>query len=266
MICRLRSVSFRYMRRTRDAVAEVSLEADRGEHVAIVGPNGAGKSTVLRLLAGVIRPTAGTALLLDRPVGEWSRRELARRVAVVSQGGVADGPLTVREVVEMGRHPYVRAWAPLGPGDHKAVDEALADVDLSDLADRDVRDLSGGELQRVHLARAFAQQPLLLLLDEPTAHLDMGHEMRLLELVSQKTVNQSLTVISVTHHMNTASRFADRMLLMAGGRVVVSGKPRRVLQPTELERAFAWPVSVLHLEDYGPFVLPGKQREHPEGA
>lgn len=265
MICRASQASFRYANRPSEALSGVTLDVSVGEHVAIVGPNGAGKSTLLRLLAGVLRPTSGTVRFLDRPASEWPRREFARRVAVVSQAVTAEAPLSVRDVVEMGRHPYLRPWAALSPSDHDMVGEALSSVDLEGLAERPIRELSGGELQRVFLARAFAQEPVLLLLDEPTAHLDMGHEMRFMDLVSQKVVENNITVVSVTHHLNVAARFADRLLLLAGGRVVATGDARDVLQPAPLSRAFDWPVSVMESEAHGPLVLPGRRRSVAEG-
>ena len=167
---------------------------------------------------------------------------MARQVAVVSQGGDAVVALTVRDLVSMGRYPYVGRWGPLRTEDHEAVEACLELVDLAESAERDVRGLSGGELQRARLARALVQEPRLLLLDEPTAHLDLGHEARFMELVKQYTDKQSVTVVAVTHHLNVAARFADRMVLLAGGRVIENGRPEEVLAPPLLEQAFDWPV------------------------
>jgi iron complex transport system ATP-binding protein len=138
-------------------------------------------------------------------------------------------------------------------------------VDLGDLSERDAGELSGGELQRARLARALAQEPRLLLLDEPTAHLDMGHEMRFLELVAEHTKEQSLTVIAVTHHLNTAARFADRMILLSEGRLVADGPARDVLTPRRLESAFGWPVEIRDLGSLGRHAIP-KRREPEEAA
>lgn len=258
MICGLQSVTFRYEGRQADALTDVSLEVAQGTHVALVGPNGAGKSTLLRLLTGVLRPTAGVATVLGKRAQDWRRRDLARQVAVVSQGGEADVGLTVRELVTMGRYPYVGPWSSLGPEDRRAVEKCLQSVDLADLAGRDIRQLSGGELQRARLARALVQEPRLLLLDEPTAHLDLGHEARFMALVQQYTATQSVTVVAVTHHLNVSARFADRMVLLAGGRVLKQGRPGEVLTPTLLEQAFHWPIEVVDLGELGRHAIAGK--------
>jgi iron complex transport system ATP-binding protein len=249
MIASLEAVSFAYRPDREDAVRGVSLDVAAGEHTAIVGPNGAGKSTLLRLLIGLLRAREGRVALFGRAVDAWPRRQLARRVAVVAQDGEVAVPMTLRALVELGRNPYVRPWAPLGRDDRRAVDAAIEATDLETLANRDIRELSGGELQRARLARALAQDPELLLLDEPTAHLDLGHEMGFFELVHDLTMEQSVTVVSITHHLNVAARFASRMVLMADGRVHVAGAPGEVMAPDHLESAFRWPVAV---EDLGP--------------
>lgn len=264
MICGLEGVSFRYTGRPESALQEVNLRVAEGTHVALVGPNGAGKSTLLRILTGVIRPDVGTATVLGRRAQDWKRRDMARQVAVVSQAGDVDVRITVRELVSMGRHPYMSPWSPLGTGDHEQVDGCLNAVDLVGLAERDVGELSGGELQRARLARALAQEPRLLLLDEPTAHLDLGHESRFMELVRQYTVHQSLTVVAVTHHLNVAAQYADRMVLLSAGRVLKQGPPGDVLSPRLLEAAFEWPVEVVDLGALGRHAIPG--RGVPGGA
>ncbi len=259
MICKLDRVSFRYPARPVNAVTEVSLEVAAGTHVALVGPNGAGKSTVLRLLTGVLRPSDGRVTVLGRRSCDWKRREMARQVAVVSQGVEGVAGISVRDLVSMGRYPYVNPWSPLGSEDRALVDAWLAAVDLVDLADRDAAELSGGELQRARLARALVQEPQLLLLDEPTAHLDLGHEARFMETVNQIIHEQSVTVIAVTHHLNVAARYADRMILLSGGRVLADGAPSHVLAPEWLEAAFGWPIEVLDLGPVGRMAMAGRK-------
>ncbi len=257
MICGLERVSFRYHGRSVNALTDVDLEVGEGTHVALVGPNGAGKSTILRLLTGVLTPDVGAASVFGRQAQSWKRRDMARQVAVVSQGGEADVPISVRELVSMGRHPYVSPWSALGRDDHAAVDACLESVDLAELAACDVRELSGGELQRARLARALVQEPRLLLLDEPTAHLDLGHEARFMELVRQYMATQAVTVVAVTHHLNVSARFADRMVLLASGRVLKEGRPDQVLTPSFLEAAFDWPVDVVDLGNLGRHAIAG---------
>jgi iron complex transport system ATP-binding protein len=259
MMCRLQAVSFRYPGGENDALSEVSLEVDRGTHLALVGPNGAGKSTLLRIITGVLTAQRGIVTVQGREVSRWRRRDLARTVAVVSQSGEVDSDIRVRDLVGMGRNPHVKAWAPLAARDRRIVEECLEAVDLAALVDRRAGELSGGELQRARLARALAQEPALLLLDEPTAHLDLGHETRFMELVRQLTQKKSLTVVGITHHLNTASRYADHMLLLSHGSVVASGRPEAVLQPDTLDRAFGWPVHVADLGPLGHQVIPARR-------
>ena len=259
MICGLDRVTYRYRGRLENALSGVSLSVAEGTHVALVGPNGAGKSTVLRLLTGVLVPDSGVATVLGRKARDWKRREMARHVAVVSQGGEAEVPISVRELVSMGRHPYLTPWSPLRPEDREAVEACLESVDLADLATCDVRELSGGELQRARLARALVQEPRLLLLDEPTAHLDLGHEARFMELVRQYTQEQSVTVVAVTHHLNVSARYADHMVLLRSGRLLKQGRPDEVLTPAFLERAFEWPVDVVDLGIRGRYAVAGSR-------
>ncbi len=252
----VRDLLFRYPGGERPALADVSLSFVEGRHVCVVGPNGAGKSTLLRLLLGLLRPDRGEVRLHGRPVRAWPRRELARRVGVVSQDRPPDFPLGVRGFVEMGRHPHLRPWDRLGRRDRETVDRALARTRLEDLAERPISALSGGELQRAKLARALAQDPGLLLLDEPTAHLDLGHAMQLFALVDRLVREEGLSAVSVTHDLHLAARFADRLVLLAEGRVVADGGTAEVLAPEPLQRAFGWPVEVVDLGPRGLQVVP----------
>lgn len=244
-----RDVSFHYRGADRNALTDVSLTFDEGRHHAVLGPNGAGKSTLLRLGLGLLNPARGRIRLAGRPSEEWDRRRVARRVGMVTQEPPAPFPLSVRSFVEMGRNPYLRPWAGLGTEDRAVVDRALERVDMSSLAERRLTDLSGGELQRAKVARALAQEPRTLLLDEPTAHLDLGHEVRIFRLIDRLVREDDLTAITVTHNLNLASRFAHRLVLLVEGRVVEEGTARQVIRPGPVERAFGWPVRI---EDAGP--------------
>lgn len=258
----LRDASYSYPAAETPAVRGVSVAFASGLHHAILGPNGAGKSTLLRLVLGLLRPASGTAHLGGRPVDSRRRRDIARRVGVVTQEPRSDLPLTVRAYVEMGRHPYLHPWQELRAEDAEAVRAALTRVEVGDLADRLLSDVSGGELQRVRLARALAQEPRLLLLDEPTAHLDLGHEMRIFRLVNHLVEDGGMTVVTVTHNLHLASRFADRLVMMVGGQIVASGEPGEVLRAGPVERAFGWPVRVEGRGEEGAFVVP---LEEPRG-
>lgn len=252
----LEDVEFAYRRTAVPALQGVSLEVPEASHTAVVGPNGAGKSTLIRLLLGLRRPSRGSVRFRGREPGSWGRRRLARRVGVVAQEAPPELPLTVREFVELGRNPWLRPWQPLRERDRRAIEAALRRTDVAGLADRPLSAVSGGELQRAKLARALAQEPDVLLLDEPTAHLDLGHEVRIFGLVRSLVARQGITALSVTHNLGLAGRFADRIVLLAAGRVVAAGPPGDVLRPEVVGRAFGWPVEVADLGPLGLHVVP----------
>jgi len=248
------------------AVEGVSLAVLRGECVAVVGPNGAGKTTLLRALLGLVPCVEGRALTLGREAREWPRDALARAVGVVAQREEPAFPITVREAVEMGRYPHLGAWRGLGAADRAAVERAMARADVAALAGRWVATLSGGEWQRVRIARALAQEPAGLVLDEPTASLDLRHEMELFELVAGLVRRDRLAALVVSHHINVAARFADRLVLLAGGRVVADDAPALVLEPDRLRAVFGWPVSVHRLPDGSPQVHAERRPGIPNGG
>lgn len=252
----VRDVRFRYRRSRTDAVRGVSFAVHRHAHTAILGPNGAGKSTLLRLVLGLLEPAEGSIRLWGRSVREWGRRALARRVGVVSQDRPPDFPITVRDFVELGRNPHLSPWRGAGEVDRTVVRRSLERTDIAALAERRLDELSGGELQRAKLARALAQEPAMLLLDEPTAHLDLGHELQIFALVSRLARDEGLTVVSVTHSLPLAGRFADTCLLLAGGEPIAWGSPAEVLREEPIERAFGWPVRVVDLGGLGRQVVP----------
>jgi len=250
-------VWYRYPRAPRDAVAGASVEAGPGEVVAILGPNGAGKSTLLRLLLGARSPDRGSALFGGRPAAAWPASERARRVGVLPQLEEPAFPITVRELVSMGRYPRLGAWRRFGAEDRAAVDGALARCRVADVAERSFATLSGGERQRVRLARALAQEPAALALDEPTASLDVAHEMEIWELLAAEA-RAGRTILLTTHNLNLAARFADRLVLLDGGRVAASGAPADVLAPATVERVYGWPVRVV------PHPGPGSDQGAPQ--
>jgi iron complex transport system ATP-binding protein len=253
-VVRALGVAFRYPRGDADAVAGVDLDVAQGELVALLGPNGSGKSTLLRLLLGSLRPDTGTIELMGRPLVDWPRRDMARAVGVVTQSEDMAFPLTVRELVAMGRYPHLGAWRSEGAADRAAVARALDRCGLTGLAARPVQELSGGERQRARVARALAQEPRTLLLDEPTASLDIAHEMSLFDLLAELRTD-GVTVIIVTHNLNIAARYADRLVLLDQGRVAAAGVPADVLTRDIVERVYHWPVAIRH-EDNAPQVVP----------
>jgi ABC-type cobalamin/Fe3+-siderophores transport system ATPase subunit len=268
MILEARSITVRYHRRAPVALEEVSCQVHGSELLAVVGPNGSGKTTLLRALLGLVPLEHGSVLVDQRPVGEWSRRGLARTVGVVGQEEAVVFPLRVAETVMLGRYAHLGALAVPGPGDRAAVRRALERCDIVGLADRPTDALSGGEWKRVRIARALAQEPRALVLDEPTASLDVRHEMELLELVRQ-LVDDGLAGLIITHHLNLAARFAHRILLLDRGRVVATGTPTQVLNRVTLARVFEWPVAVTTWADGSPQVVPlrpGEERLGDSGS
>ena len=248
VILELRDVAYRYPRAAAPAVQDISLEVRGGDFTAVLGPNGSGKTTLMRLALGVVTPDAGTARVLERRAHEWSRRDLARRVAVMPQREDNLFPQRVRETVLLGRYPHLSLWGTAGDADRAAVDRALVRCDVEQLADRSIWSLSGGEYQRVRLARALAQEPSLLVLDEPTSSLDVRHEMELFELLRALVDSQGLAVLFITHEVNLAARYADRVVLLAAGRAAATGSPEQVLTAERLEAVFQWPIRIERID------------------
>ena len=224
----------------RVAVSNVTLTLAAGEITALVGPNGAGKSTLLRSLNGQVARTSGAVSLDGQPIEKYNRRTIGRRVAVVAQEAELRFPVTVLEFVLGGRF----AWGPnSGWGwetetDLRVAAEVLAETELTDLSGRLMNELSGGERQRAVLARALATEASFLLLDEPTANLDLSHQATLLALVRNRCDKRRASALVVTHDLNLAAQFADRILLMREGKVVRLGTPEEVLTPQLLNEVF----------------------------
>jgi iron complex transport system ATP-binding protein len=255
MILEAQAVTVRYRRQDPPALEQVSCEVSATELVAVVGPNGSGKTTLVRALLGLVPLERGSALVEGRAVSQWPRRSLAQVVGVVGQQEEALFPLTVNEMVLLGRYSRLGPLEPPGTEDLAAVRSALERCDIAGLAQRRVDSLSGGEWKRVRIARALAQEPRALVLDEPTASLDVRHEMELFELV-RHLVEDGLAGMVITHHLNLAARFADRIVLLDRGRVVAVGVPGEVLRQDTLSRVFEWPLRVTTLSDGSPQVLP----------
>ncbi|AXQ96228.1 ABC transporter ATP-binding protein (plasmid) [Cereibacter azotoformans] len=230
---RLRATNLGWRAGRQTIVAGVSLEIVPGETFGLIGPNGSGKSTLLRLMAGLAPRPEGAVHLDGIPLNTLSRRDVARAIAFVEQIAETSEALTVRDVVELGRTPWLSALAPFGPQDTAIVDEALRVVGLTAMGRRRWSTLSGGERQRVQIARALAQRPRLLMLDEPTNHLDIHHQLSLLRLVSRLPV----TVVMALHDLNQAMG-CDRLAVMEGGRLAACGPPAEVLTPARLADIF----------------------------
>ena len=214
----------------------MDFEADAGSLTAILGPNGAGKSTLLRALAGLL-PFQGEVLLSGVALASLQRRQVARSIAVVAQDPPADAPFTVLELVLMGRAPHLGRFALESERDLAVAEQAMRDADVLELADRPIDALSGGERRRAFLARALAQEPRALLLDEPTAFLDLGHQAKVLTHAAA-LARRGLCVLAVLHDPNLAVTFADRAALLKDGRLVACGEAREVLKGDALEALY----------------------------
>src|SRR4051794_38848156 len=223
----------------RAILGPLDLDVLRGECLAVVGPNGAGKTTLLRSLTGLLAPSAGEISYAGRPFKSLSRRQIARRIAYVPQIRPARVPLRVEEIVLLGRYPHLSTLQ-LAPRaeDFAAVDEALRVVGIEELRGRPVDELSGGERQAVFIAAALAQAAELLVLDEPTLHLDARHQRDLAALLLRLVATTNHTVVLATHDLNLASLLGDRLLALAGGEVLATGAPAEILRPDLLERLF----------------------------
>ena len=232
-----RDLSVRYGERV--AVDGIDLTLERGERLALIGPNGSGKTTLVKALAGIVRPSRGEVSLDGRAVGALTDRERARRFALVPQTFDTPFAFAAREIVALGRTPHARPFGRLADSDHDAIARAMTDVDATDLADRPFGELSGGERQRVILAMALAQQSDILLLDEPTAHLDLAHELRVLDLVRELARSRDLTVIAVLHDVALAASHFERVVVLHRGRVAADGPAADIVTAPLLARVFA---------------------------
>jgi iron complex transport system ATP-binding protein len=231
----IEQLSVAYQRRV--ALRNVSLDADSGEVVILIGPNGAGKSTLLRAIAGTLAPQDGRVCLDGQDMARLRPAERARLVAVVPQAARLPEAFTVAEVVLVGRNPHLPLFGGERASDYEAARQAMLRTDTWGLAERRVGALSGGEQQRVLLARALAQEPRVLLLDEVTAHLDLRHQLATLRL-ARSLARSGLLVVAALHDLNLAAQHADRLALLDGGELLACGAPEHVLTPELLKRAY----------------------------
>ena len=239
-----RDLRYRHAAEAPEAVAGASLRVSAGELVGVIGPNAAGKSTLARLCCGLLSPQRGSVSLCGELLEKLSRRERARRVAFLPQHPPQDLSFTAREVALMGRAPHLGLWALEGPRDFERAHAALAELDALELADRPVSQLSGGERQRVFLARAFAQDAALLVLDEPTAALDLAHQVLLVNALRRRARDGGAALL-VLHDLALAGAACDRLALMDRGKIAAEGSPGDVLDPSVLTGVYGTQVEVM---------------------
>jgi iron complex transport system ATP-binding protein len=244
----------------RDIVAlrDVSLSLSAGEVLGLVGPNGSGKTSFIRAITGVAKPVSGSVLIGGREAALLSQRELALQMAVVPQDPALPPAFAALECVLMGRTPHLRLLQNEGVGDLDAARRAMVATDTWQFADRLLGELSGGERQRVIVARALAQETPILLLDEPTTHLDIGHQASVLRLVRDAAVSERKAVLAVVHDLTLAAQYCDLLVMLRGGSVVASGAPAEVLEPALLRDVYGAAVDVFpHPVTGRPVVAPG---------
>lgn len=234
----------------------IDLQLRRGELAGLIGPNGAGKTTLLRVLSGLLVPKRGQVCLDGHDLRDLTRREIARRIAVVPQEVVVPFAFTAWEMVMLGRTPHVRPLVGERKQDRQVVEEKMALTDTLHLAQRPFNELSGGERQKVILAMALAQEPEILLLDEPTVHLDISHQIEILELIKGLNHRNNLTVLAILHDLNLAALYFERLILLNEGRVVIEGTPAEVLREENIRQVFHTSVQVqLHPTRDVPYVV-----------
>ncbi len=240
MQLRAEQLHFTYDGRTAQALAvhDVSLDVAPGAITGLLGPNGCGKTSLLKLLAGIVRPHRGRVTLDGRPLRDLPRRDIARRIAVVPQETHPAFDYTVLEMVLMGRHPHLGAFQLEGPDDVTVAQEALAATGTARMANRAYMTLSGGETQRVVIARALAQQPQILLLDEPTASLDLGYQLEIQALLTTLNRDRGVTMVLATHDLNLAASICHRLVMMRSGSVIAQGLTRDVLEPANIRELY----------------------------
>ena len=261
-----RHVGVRYPHRQEPALNDLSLLAARRRITAVVGPNGSGKSTLVRALIGSAPLSAGTITLDGAETTPSARRALATRIAVMTQREEPAFPLIVREYIALGRYPHLGLWKRPGIDDHRAIARAVELTETAEFQERPITELSGGEWQRIRLARALAQGGEAIVLDEPTTFLDVGHEMGIFELLS-RLAGEGQAVLLVSHQLNLVARFADHMVLLHRGRVAAAGDVPSVMRGPILERVYDWPLVVTRDPAVGaPALVPLRVRPRGERA
>jgi len=227
-----------------NVLKDISFSVKQGDFFIIIGPNGSGKTTLLKCISGILRSRTGRLELLRAPIQDYSRKSLARRIALVPQTAPVDFPFTVIEVVLMGRSPHLGILGIEHERDLKIARQAMDFTGITSLAHRKIDQLSGGEQQRVMIARAICQEPKIILLDEPTASLDLAHQVRVMDLMEQLRDEKKVTVLMVSHDINLAALYANRLMLLKAGQIVSLGPPASVLTFRTLEEAYGCPLLV----------------------
>lgn len=240
---------------TEPVLKNVSLEIQPGEFTAVIGPNGSGKTTLLKLMGGILPSAVGSVIFKNNDLHTIKRKELARAVAWIPQEHPMVFPFNVMEVVLMGRHPYQTALTFESNRDYEIARQALAQTQTLDFADRKFNEISGGEKQRVMLASALAQEPEAMILDEPTAALDLKYQIEILTILKNLNEQKGMTVLLAMHDLHLASKFCKRLILLSNGEVAGDGSPQQVLKKELLEKVYDIGIRIVELEGGGGFMI-----------
>ena len=249
-VLEINDLSFSYG--SNKILEQVNLEIEKQEIFGILGPNGSGKSTLLRLVSNYLTPEAGTIRLDEKSITAYSQPELTTKLSVLPQQQQVGFDFTVREIVGMGRKPYVKRWQGLTPADEEVIDECLELTNTTQFADRRIHSLSGGEQQRVFLAQTLAQDPEILLLDEPTSELDINYQLEIFNLI-KNLQEQGITIIVIMHNLNLASQYCDRLALLSQSQIKKVGTPAEVITAENIKDVYGCAIDI-ELEKNIPFV------------
>lgn len=258
----LSDVSFKYNYNDSWVLRHINLSLNKTEIIGIIGPNGSGKSTLLRLISGFLKANEGHIALMGRNLDTMNRKEIAKLVAMVPQNIQVSFPFSVRELVLMGRSPHLSWFQRESKVDFEIVDRALSAVSLLELSERMIDELSGGEHQRVFIAKALAQEPNLLLLDEPIAHLDINHQFEILDLVRRLNREERLTVIMVSHDINLASEYCDMLVMLKSGELLAVGSAKELITEENIKKLYGTNVAVMENPTSGkPMIIKADKGE-----
>ncbi|MCQ1528444.1 heme ABC transporter ATP-binding protein [Lutispora saccharofermentans] len=228
----------------KEVLKNINLKIKEGSFISIIGPNGSGKSTLLKTLSGFLKPQRGAVLIGEENLKELSQREISKRLSMVPQNILLEFDFKVKDIVLMGRHPYIKRLKGETPEDIKIVEKAMRYTNILEFSDRLYNELSGGEKQRVILAQALAQQPRVLLLDEPISHLDLQHQVEILDLIKRMSMEEGLASIAVLHDLNMASAYSDHIVMLKAGEIFCEGEPEKVLTAENIAHVFNTDVTV----------------------
>jgi len=249
-ILELNNIMFRYDRESDEFnLKNISLELTRGDFTAVLGPNGAGKSTLIKIFSGVLKPESGSISLKGKFLSSYSRKEIAKNISFVPQSSGNAYPFSVFEIVMMGRSPYLNLWGREAPKDIEIVKEALNLVGIYHLRDKGINEISGGEAQRAYIARAFAQQTEIILLDEPNSHLDIEHQLSIFRLLKKFNEEKGITIVTISHDLNLTGGFCKQGIILKNGELVHHGKVEDILTNENIKSIFNVDSNIIYEKD-----------------